>query len=123
MILLRSLGLAASLLVAPAVSAQDVAPLPTQAASFSDEQLRNFARAVIDLRALSDVYSPRLRAASIENAKEVRAEAKDKAVAAMRKHMLTPETYNRIQLAAQKDKALDARISTFIEEFLAAAKK
>jgi hypothetical protein len=89
MMFLRSIGIAASLLVAPAALAQDVAPLPTQAASFSDEQLRNFAKAVIDLRALSEIYSPRLRAASIDNAKEVRAEAKDKAAAAMRKHMLT----------------------------------
>jgi hypothetical protein len=103
--------------------AQQIAPLPTQAVSFSDEQLRNFAKAVIELRALSDVYSPKLRAASVENSKAIRAEAKGKATAAMRKHMLTPETYRKIQDAAQKDKALDTRISTYIEELVAAARK
>jgi hypothetical protein len=123
MIFLRSIGLAASLLAAPAALAQDVAPLSTQAVSFSDEQLRNFARAVIDLRALSDVYSPRLRAASLDNAKEIRAEAKDKAAAAMRKHMLTPETYKKIQDAALKDKAIETRISTYLTELGTAAKK
>jgi hypothetical protein len=123
MIFLRSIGVAASLLLAPAALAQDVAPLPTQTVSYSDEQLRNFAKAVIELRALSDVYSPRLRAASIDNAKEIRAEARDKASAAMRKHMLTPDTYRKIQEAAMKDKALDTRISAYIEELLPAAKK
>lgn len=123
MIFFRSIGVAAALLLAPAALAQDVAPLPTQAVSFSDEQLRNFAKAVIDLRALSDVYSPKLRAASTENAQEIRSEAKAKAVAAMRRHMLTPETYRKIQDAAQKDKALDTRISTYIEEYVAAARR
>lgn len=123
MIFLRSIGVAASLLVAPAALAQAVAPLPTQAASFSDEQLRNFAKAVVELRALSDIYSPKLRAASPESGNEVRAEARNKAIAAMRKHMLTPETYRKIQDAAQKDKALDTRISTLIEESVAAARR
>jgi hypothetical protein len=123
MVFLRSSGIAASLLAAPAALAQNVAPLPTQAVSFSDEQLRNFAKAVIELRALSDVYSPRLRAATTDNAKELRAEARDKASAAMRKHMLTPETYRKIQEAAMKDTALDTKISAHIEELVAAAKK
>lgn len=123
MIFLRSIGIAASLLVAPAALAQQVAPLPTQAATFSDEQLLNFAKAVIELRALSDVYSPKLRAASTENAQAIRAEARGKATAAMRKHMLTPETYRNIQNAAQKDKALDTRISKHLEQLMAPAKK
>jgi hypothetical protein len=120
---LRSIGVAVSLLVAPAALAQEVAPLPTQAATFSDEQLRNFAKAVIELRALSDVYSPKLRAASTENAQAIRAEARGKATEAMRKHMLTPQTYRKIQDAAQKDKSLDTRISTYLAELTAAARK
>lgn len=121
MIFLRSIGVAASLLIAPAAVAQSVAPLPSQAASFSDEQLRNFAKAVIELRSLSDLYSPKLRAASAENAKGIRAEAKSKAVAAMGKHKLTPDTYRKIQDAAMKDKSLDTRISAYIQEFVAVA--
>jgi hypothetical protein len=123
MTFLRSIGVAVSLLVAPAALAQEVAPLPTQAATFSDEQLRNFAKAVIELRALSDVYSPKLRAASTENAQAIRAEARGKATEAMRKHMLTPQTYRKIQDAAQKDKSLDTRISTYLAELTAAARK
>jgi predicted glycosyltransferase len=119
----RSLCFAASLVAAPAALAQEVAPLAAPAVSFSDEQLRNFAKAVIELRALSNVYSPKLRAASTESAMQVRAEAKEKATAAMGKHMLTPETYRKIQDAALKDKALDSRISQHIVELAAAANK
>jgi hypothetical protein len=123
MIILRSLGIATLLLAAPAAVAQDIAPLPVQTGTFSELQLRNFARAVIDLRALSDVYSPRLRAASTETSQTIRAEAKTKAVAAMKKHALTPEQYRAIQQAAQKDAALDKRISGYLDELTAAAKK
>jgi hypothetical protein len=123
MIILRSIGIAALFLAAPAALAQQVAPLPTQAISFSDEQLRNFAKAVIELRALSDVYSPKLRAASIEDSKQIKAEAREKAAAAMKKHSLTPDAYRKIQEAALKDKTLDTRISAYLNELTAAAKK
>jgi hypothetical protein len=123
MIIFRSLGLAALLLAAPAALAQDIAPLPVQSGTFSEQQLRNFAKAVIDLRALSDVYSPRLAAASMDNAKGIRAEARAKAAAAMKKYGLSPEQYGKIQKAAQEDSALDKRISGYLDELTAAAKK
>jgi hypothetical protein len=123
MILLRSIGLAALLLAAPAVSAQQATPPKKQLFAFSEQQLRNFAKAVVELRALSDVYSPRLAAASIDNAQEIRTEAREKAVAAMKKYELTPDLYKLIQDAAQKDAALDKRITGYLDELTPAAPK
>jgi hypothetical protein len=123
MILLRSIGASLLLMSAPAALAQQVAPRATQTTAFSEQQLRNFAKAVVELRALSDIYSPRLKAASLDNAKEIRAEAKTKAVAAMSKHQLTPDLYRLIQEAAQKDAALDKRITGYLDELTASTAK
>jgi hypothetical protein len=116
MFLFRSLAVAAAFLAAPAAVAQQAASAQAPADAFSEEQLRAFAAAVIELRALSDEYSPKLRSAQGDAAQSVRQEAMGKAVAVMQKHKLTPATFGQIMQAAQSNSALDQRITGYIEE-------
>lgn len=117
MLFLRSIAAAAAFFaVAPAAVAQQSATAQAQPASFSEDQLRSFAAAVVELRVLGETFSPRLREAKGDEAQAVRQEAMASALTVIQKHKLTPQAFQQIIQAAQTDEALDARINNYVEE-------
>lgn len=107
-------------LAATAASAQDqtapAAEAPAAAAptagGFSDEDLKAFGSAMTEIQKINGEYSPKLTAATDATAKaEVQKEMIAKMGAAVQASGLSPQKYNDMSTAVQKDAALRARLT------------
>lgn len=111
---------------APAAMAQQQQPPQQQGmqaqqqpeiAPVSDEEIWQFVRAVDDVSDIVDEMRPQLEAANgQEEAQMIQQAAQAQMLEAVEGHGLTPQRYNEINMAAQSDPELGARISEIAEE-------
>ena len=120
--------LAAGLLGACAASAQaqtapattDAAPAPAPAAAgpaqggFTDEDLKAFGSAMAEIQKINGEYTPKLTGADGPTKAEVQKEMIGKMGAAVQASGLSPQQYNDMSAAVQKDPALRARLTTVL---------
>lgn len=96
---------------APAAAAP-TAPSAPAAGSYSDEDLKAFGSAMTEIQKINGEYSPKLTAATDAAAKaEVQKEMIAKMGAAVQSSGLSPQKYNDMSTAVQKDAALRARLT------------
>jgi hypothetical protein len=93
-------------------------PLSALAEDYSDQQLRSFAVAAIDVNRLSGEWRSRIDQASSEDeALRLRQEANAEILAVIEAaEGVSPEEYLQIAQEAQEDEALRARIAEIIVE-------
>lgn len=111
--------LAAGLLGACAASAQaqtaPAAEAPAAAApapgGFSDEDLKAFGSAMTEIQKINAEYSPKLAGANGPTKDEVQKEMISKMGAAVQASGLSPQKYNDMSAAVQKDAALRQRLT------------
>lgn len=100
-------------------SVQAPAPAPSAAQSeFSDEKLKSFAVAFLEVDKITKEYMPKMQqASSEEEQKQVRDEAGAKMVEAVENSQgITVEEYNKIIESAQADPDLAQKISGYIQQ-------
>ena len=94
---------------APAAEAPAAAaPAP---GSFSDEDLKAFGSAMTEIQKINAEYSPKLAGASGPTKDEVQKEMISKMGAAVQASGLSPQKYNDMSAAVQKDAALRQRLT------------
>ena len=117
--------LAAGLLGACAASAQaqtapattDAAPAPAPAAAapaqggFTDEDLKAFGSAMAEIQKINAEYGPKLASADAAAKADVQKEMIGKMGAAVQASGLSPDKYNAMSAAVQKDVALRQRLT------------
>ena len=117
--------LAAGLLGACAASAQaqtapattDAAPAPAPATAapaqggFTDEDLKAFGSAMAEIQKINAEYGPKLASADAAAKADVQKEMIGKMGAAVQASGLSPDKYNAMSAAVQKDAALRQRLT------------
>ncbi|WP_047144848.1 DUF4168 domain-containing protein [Aquamicrobium sp. LC103] len=106
------------------VHAQEASPVPNQeqpsaeAPSFSDEKLKSFAVAFLEVSKITQEYQPQLEGAKTpEDQQRVQSEASDKMVNAVESSEgISVEEYTQIIQAAQTDPELAQKINGHITE-------
>lgn len=119
------LGLAAAS-VAPAAAQSGAATRPADPASpgavqqqsqYSDDDLKAFAVAALEVRQIREDYTPKVQSAdSPEKRQTISREATDRMVEAVEKHGLTAEKYNNIYAASQSDPTLAERVNQHLRD-------
>ena len=113
--------LAAGLLGAAACAASaqaqtaPAAPAPAAAApaqgGFTDEDLKAFGAAMAEIQKINGEYGPKLAAADAATKTDVQKEMIGKMGAAVQASGLSPDKYNAMSAAVQKDAALRQRLT------------
>ena len=107
---------------APVALAEGETTTPPQAPSaprpnVSQEQLKSFAVASVEVDKISQEYAPKLEAAkSASDQEAVRQEATEKMVDAVQKKGLSVEDYRRIAIAARANPDLAREIETYRQQ-------
>ena len=96
---------------APAPAA--AAPAPAQG-GFTDEDLKAFGAAMAEIQKINGEYTPKLTGADGPTKAEVQKEMIGKMGAAVQASGLSPQKYNDMSAAVQKDPALRARLTTVL---------
>jgi hypothetical protein len=125
---LASIALAAALAVtwAPTASAQyskgnassaaQQAPSPDKA-SVTDDELKSFAAATIEVQQVNKAYSEKLRSASSPDQQTaIRKEANDKMIQAVEHKGLTVKKYNMIFAMAESDPEIANKVRDYIRK-------
>jgi hypothetical protein len=111
------LGLA-GLFCTPAVFAQ-AAPKPPAgevAPSYSDDELKSFAVAVVEVQRINDTYVQKLEsAASPEEQQQLRQAASQEMVQAVQKEGMSVDKYKAIMSQAQTDPVVAQRVKEHIK--------
>ena len=93
---------------APAPAA--AAPAPAQG-GFTDEDLKAFGSAMAEIQKINAEYGPKLAAADAAAKADVQKEMNGKMGAAVQASGLSPDKYNAMSAAVQKDAALRQRLT------------
>ena len=93
---------------APAPAA--AAPAPAQG-GFTDEDLKAFGAAMAEIQKINGEYGPKLAAADAATKTDVQKEMIGKMGAAVQASGLSPDKYNAMSAAVQKDAALRQRLT------------
>ncbi|HVK42074.1 MAG TPA: DUF4168 domain-containing protein [Phenylobacterium sp.] len=93
---------------APAAAAPAAAPA---AGEFTDAELKSFGAAMTEIQKINNEYSPKLVGADGPTKATVQKEMIGKMGAAVQASGLSPEKYNEMSAAVQKDNALRARLT------------
>ncbi|WP_404421087.1 DUF4168 domain-containing protein [Thalassospira australica] len=107
--------------MAPAIHAESMNSAPQQIAQaaqteFSDEKLQQYADAVTEVQELNIKWQQRVQEnQDPEKTQELRQEATQEMVVAIREKGLTVEEYNQITEAATNDPELSNKISQYIQ--------
>lgn len=83
---------------------------PTPQASYSDQQLRNFIRANMEVSAIASRHASSLQGTPDQQA-AARAQIQNEALPVLQRHNLDAQTYNAIASAARTDPSVQARIA------------
>lgn len=114
------LAVAFGLAWAPPAAAQSYGQPENPAAterSFSQEDLKAYALAALDVQGIRQSYHLKLQSAETPGQQvELQKEATDRMVNAVRGQGLSVEKYNMISNAAQSDAELNKRINTYMRE-------
>lgn len=106
--------LALGLTAAPALAQDQQAPA---AADITDEQLDQFAEAALAVNQVGREYASRLQSVEDEaQAEQIRAEAQEAMVEAVREEGLSVDEYNAIYTAAENDDEVNAAIQALLQE-------
>jgi hypothetical protein len=106
--------LALGLTAAPALAQDQQAPA---AADITDEQLDQFAEAALAVNQVGREYASRLQSVEDESqAEQIRAEAQEAMVEAVREEGLSVDEYNAIYAAAENDEEVNAAIQALLQE-------
>jgi hypothetical protein len=106
--------LALGLTAAPALAQDQQAPA---AADITDEQLDQFAEAALAVNQVGREYASRLQSVEDESqAEQIRAEAQEAMVEAVREEGLSVDEYNAIYTAAENDEEVNAAIQALLQE-------
>lgn len=85
--------------------------------SFSEETLKQFAMATVEVQRIGEAYRPQLESAgSSEQRQAIQTQAVDEMVKAVNDVGLSVETYNEVHRAAQADPNLASRIDTYMRD-------
>lgn len=104
--------LAAGIVATPSALAQTASPSPTQQQAVGDTEIKAFAEAVKEVRAIREEYAPQLaQARSPDEQKAVQQEATEKMVAAIEEKGLSVAKFNQIADVAQKDPKTAGKIN------------
>lgn len=93
---------------APSAEAPAAAPA---AGGFTDADLKSFGAAMTEVQKINGEYSPKLAGADGPTKATVQKEMISKMGAAVQASGLTPEKYNQMSAAVQKDSALRQRLT------------
>lgn len=115
--LVISICAAISMAWAPFTSAQGTAPRVQQPApSYSDDELKSFAVAALEVQRINDAYLPKLKTASTpEEQQRVEKTATDEMVKAVEKEGMTVDKYKQIMNHAQSDPQIAERVMQHIK--------
>jgi hypothetical protein len=92
-------------------------PAPADKPAVSQDQLKSFAVASLEVERISQEYAPKLQAAKTPADQEsVRQEATEKMVDAVQKKGLSVEEYRRIAIAARADPQIARQITTYRQQ-------
>jgi hypothetical protein len=95
-------------------SAPAATPPSAAAASISDQELKTFAVAALEVRKINDSYRPRYQSADTPAEKQqVQKEATDKMAAAVSQKGLSVDKYNQIVRVAQADPEVAKQIDGY----------
>ncbi len=114
--LLGAAACAASAQAQTAPAAAPAAPAPAPAAApaqggFTDEDLKAFGSAMAEIQKINAEYGPKLAAADAAAKADVQKEMIGKMGAAVQASGLSPDKYNAMSAAVQKDAALRQRLT------------
>jgi hypothetical protein len=98
---------------APAADPAPAAAAPA-AGGFSDEDLKAFGSAMAEIQKINGEYTPKMAGADGPTKAEVQKEMIGKMGAAVQASGLSPQKYNDMSAAVQKDAALRARLTTVL---------
>ena len=104
-------GASAQAQTAPAAEAPAAAPA---AGGFTDAELKSFGAAMTEIQKINSEYSPKLAGADGPTKATVQKEMIGKMGAAVQASGLSPDKYNEISAAVQKDAALRQRLTTVL---------
>lgn len=86
-------------------------------AQYSDEDLKAFAVAALEVRQIRESYTPKVQQADTpQKRQEISKEATDKMVEAVEKHGLSAQKYNNIYSASQNDPSLADRVNKHLRD-------
>jgi len=109
--------LAVAFLVLPLAKQGRAQELPKQQLSVSDNQLRAFAKAYVEVEKIRQEYGPQLKETKdAEEGKKIETEAVSKMQGALTKEGLTEDSYNQIFEIARADDGLRKKLIEFINE-------
>ena len=92
-------------------------PPPTQQLEPSQDQLKSFASAALEVQQIRSKWQPQIQAAdSAEQAREFQVQASTEMVSAVQERGLTVETYKAIATAARDNPDLAGRIVKLMEQ-------
>jgi hypothetical protein len=94
--------------------ATPAAPTAPAAGGFTDEELKQFGSAMTEVQKVNSEYAPKLAAADAASKATVQTEMVGKMGAAVQASGLSPEKYNEISAAVQKDTALRERLTAVL---------
>ena len=114
--LLGAAACAASAQAQTAPAAAPAAPAPAPAAApaqggFTDEDLKAFGSAMAEIQKINAEYGPKLASADAAAKADVQKEMIGKMGAAVQASGLSPDKYNAMSAAVQKDAALRQRLT------------
>ena len=88
----------------------------TTASKITDKELKAFAKAYVEYHQIKRNYEPKLKTVKDEKAKQqVEREGNDKVLHALEKQGLTPQKYNQLFAAVNKDPQLREKALDLIE--------
>jgi hypothetical protein len=117
--LATALAAALALGLAPgvAVSAGGAQVAQQQPTSFADDQLRQYAMAVIEVREINQTYVPKMRAAETDRERaNLQSQATEEMVQAVRGAGLDVDTYNAIYDAVQSDPTVAKKVDGYVQQ-------
>ncbi|TVR83724.1 MAG: DUF4168 domain-containing protein [Rhodospirillales bacterium] len=86
-------------------------------ANYSEEELRSYAAAAIEVQRINETFQPQLQAAETpEEVQAVREQATGQMVEAVEDEGLSVDRYNQIFQAAQADPEVAEQISRYVQE-------
>jgi len=109
--LLGAVTCAASAQAQTAPAAEAPAAAAPAAGEFTDAELKSFGAAMTEIQKINNEYSPKLVGADGPTKATVQKEMIGKMGAAVQASGLSPEKYNEMSAAVQKDNALRARLT------------
>lgn len=111
------IGLALGLGYMPATSAQSYETREFAQLEFSEQEIRSFAQAWVEIAQIDQQYQPRIQAAETSEERErLQQRAMDSMIDAVENTGLSVDTYSEIHAASQMDPQLAGQINSYVQQ-------